>query len=435
IAAGTLIASVLACVPALHIYNVASIVVIFIATITEALPFIRENPMFLMSFMLSLVTGYAIINSIPSIFLGAPDEASAFMVLPGQKYLMLGKGYDAVVISAIGGLCGAAFLLFMVPLAPMVLPVIQRLFAPHMGWVLALILAYMILSEFPKGGDVIAGPWIRLFDAWKSVGAGLLCMFLSGVLGMILVYRPIVPVEMSFQNLLPAFVGLFAIPWVLQNILSVTPIPQQHISESLDLDADLISRATGAGALGGGFAALFPIVTGGIGGLLAGHATAQRDERIFIMSQGVSKFVYYVGAFFLFFVPSVNLTRGGMAWMLSTVFTPRTHYEYYIAIGAILISSAFSFVLVLSLSRLVIKLITRVPYQRVSMATLFFLILLIFIFTGAPGLLVGFAATGIGLIPVVFHSRRSNCMGVLLIPITLNMLGCGPAVAGWMGLI
>lgn len=435
IVSGVFVSSLFSIFPAVHIYNVASVVVIFFTYIIEKIPLFKENPMYLLAFMLSLVVGYSIINSIPSIFLGAPDEASVFLVFPGQKYLMTGKGFDAVVISAIGGLGGALFLLFMFPIAPHFLPILQRLFQPHMGWVLVLIIAYMVMSEFPKGGDVVGSSWARFWDAWKGLSAGLLALILSGFLGMILVYKPIVPVRISFQNLLPAFVGLFAIPWVLQNIFSKTPVPEQHISKSVDLDADLISRGIGAGSLGGGFAAVFPLVTGGIGGLLAGHATAQRDERIFMMSQGVSKFVYYVGAFFLFFIPTTNMTRGGMSWMLSTIYTPKTYYEYYVAMGVVLIASCIAFFLSLYYSRLIIKLIKKVPYQKISMATLVFLIFLIYSITGWQGLLVGFAATGIGLIPVAFNSRRSNLMGVLLIPISLNMLGYGPIVAKWMGLI
>jgi len=50
-------------------------------------------------------------------------------------------------------------------------------------------------------------------------------------------------------------------------------------------------------------------------------------------------------------------------------------------------------------------------------------------------LLVALAATGIGLIPIAFGCRKMNCMGVLLIPITLNMAGVGASVAHVLGLI
>jgi TctA family transporter len=82
-----------------------------------------------------------------------------------------------------------------------------------------------------------------------------------------------------------------------------------------------------------------------------------------------------------------------------------------------------------------VELRPSVLFRLQTVVNLVFLILLIYSITGLPGLLVGFAATGIGLIPVVFNSRRSNLMGVLLIPITLNMLGYGPIVAKWMGLV
>ena len=54
---------------------------------------------------------------------------------------------------------------------------------------------------------------------------------------------------------------------------------------------------------------------------------------------------------------------------------------------------------------------------------------------GFPGIAVMLVSTGIGMIPVFFHSRRMNCMGVLLIPVMLNMSGHGPIIAHWMGLL
>jgi TctA family transporter len=44
-------------------------------------------------------------------------------------------------------------------------------------------------------------------------------------------------------------------------------------------------------------------------------------------------------------------------------------------------------------------------------------------------------ATTVGLIPVVVGGRRMNCLGVLLVPITLNVVGVGPTVAQWLGLL
>jgi len=427
---GTLAGALLACVPALHVYNLAGLLVLLNARYQGYFP--GEG---MAALMLGLIVGYAVVNTIPSVFLAAPDESAIFIVLPGQKYLMQRRGYEATVLTGLGSLGGLAVLVLLSPLASRLFPVVRRIVQPHLHWILGTIIVYMLLSEWPKGTDRGRTPWARLWDGWRSLTAGLVTFILSGLLGFILMYRSPVPLGMAFQNLLPAFVGLFAIPWVLVNLLSQVRLPEQHVGTSVDTTPLLVLRGTAAGVLGGLFAAFFPVVTGGIGGFLAGHATAQRDDRLFLISQGASKVVYYVGALVLFFVPGLHLTRGGMAWMLSGVYTPYTPQEYYRTIGLMALCGAVSFFLLLGLARLVVVLLRRVDYRVISAATLVVLVLLVVGLTGWGGLLVAVAATGIGLLPVLWHSRRMNCMGVLLIPITLNMAGLGPTVAGWLGLV
>jgi putative membrane protein len=291
------------------------------------------------------------------------------------------------------------------------------------------------MSEWPKGSDRGRTGLAKFLDAWRSLGAGILTFLLSGLLGMVLLYSNLVPTERAFQNLLPAFVGLFAIPWVLQNLLSQVQVPAQHAAGSVDLSPGLIARGVGAGALGGLFAAFFPVVTGGIGGFLAGHATAQRDDRLFIVSQGASKLIYYVGGFLLFFVPGLHLTRGGMAGMLSILYTPHTPATFWLVIAATLICGALAFGLLLGLSRAALRLVTRLDYRWVSAGTLVLLIGVVVAMTGWGGLLISVVATAIGLLPVMWGARRMNCMGVLLLPLTLQMAGLGTTVAGWLGLI
>jgi putative membrane protein len=428
--AGTVISSLLSCIPALHIYNVAGLLVILALKVQGLVA-----GEVLAMFMLGLVVGYAVLNTIPSVFFGAPDDSTIFIVLPGQKYLMEKRGFEAAVLAGVGGLGGLVVLLLISPLMPRIFPVVRTIVGPHLHWILAAIIVFMLMSEWPKGSDRGRTGLAKFLDAWRSLGAGLLTFLLSGILGMVLFYSSLVPAEVAFQNLMPAFIGLFAIPWVLMNLISQTRVPDQHLARSVDLSPGLIARGVGAGALGGLFAAFFPVVTGGIGGFLAGHATAQRDDRLFIVSQGASKLVYYVGAFLFFFVPGLHLTRGGMAWMLSLLYTPYTPATYWSAIAAVILSGALAFVLLLWLSRGAAHLVTRVDYRWISAATLVLLVGVVLALTGWGGLLIAVVATGIGLLPVLWGSRRMNCMGVLLLPLTLQMAGLGTTVAGWLGLI
>jgi len=429
--AGTLVSVVVGCLPAMHVYNVATLFIVFYAAVSKSV--LGSDPYVMMPFMMGLVVGWAILNTIPTVFLGAPDESSMLMVFPTQKYLMQGRGYEAVALTAVGALGGVICLLAVSPFLPRIMPIARRVVGPNIFWILMLVIAYMVMSEFPKGGDHGDTRFARLLDAWKSLSAGILTLLLSGWLGFILIRKPITT-EFAFSNIMPAFIGLFGVPWVIQNIISGTEVPKQYFPKSIDCSGFIIFRGVSAGFLGGFFAAFFPIVTGGIGGLLAGHATAQNDERSFIISQGASKFVYYAGAFLLFFVPMANIARGGLANMMRTMFVPRGAADYYMILGAVAISGALAFFLLGVLSRATIWLITRIDYRYASIAALLFMVGIVFGITGLQGLFLMTVATGIGMIPVIFHSRRSNCMGVLLIPVALDMAGYGPAIAQFMGL-
>jgi putative membrane protein len=427
---GALVASVLSLVPALHVYNVAGFVILATTALGDSLP-----PERLAMLFLGMITGYAMLNTIPSIFLCAPDDSTVFVVLPGQKYLLQRRGYEAAVLSGVGGLGGTAVLALLTPVASSLFPALRSILQHHLPWILWTVIAYMLLSEWPKGSDRAPAGWRRWWEGWKSLVAGLVTFLLSGVLGFILLYRSLVPVTVAYQNLLPAFVGLFAVPWILQNLLSRIEVPKQHVATSIDAPPGVVLRGTLAGALGGLFAAFFPVVTGGIGGFIAGHATAQRDDRLFIISQGASKVVYYVGGFLLFFVPQLHLTRGGMAWMLSSLWTAHSPNTYYLAVAGVVLSGVLSFFLLLLVSRLAIHLVGAVDYRWISLGTLAVLLAIVVGMTGWGGLLICAVATGIGLIPVLWGSRRTNCMGVLLLPIALSMVGAGSTIAGWLGLI
>jgi len=76
-----------------------------------------------------------------------------------------------------------------------------------------------------------------------------------------------------------------------------------------------------------------------------------------------------------------------------------------------------------------------VNYRWLSATMLALLLAMVTLTTGPGGLLVAAVATGIGMIPVLWGARRMNCMGVLLLPLAVNMAGWGGTVARWLGLI
>lgn len=432
ILAATAVSAAVSWIPGFHIYNLMGFLVLGILRLqATGIPVAYE---LILCGAVAMIAAFAVINSLPAILLSAPDESAVFTVLPGQQYLMTGRGWEAVMLTACGSL-GAT-----VPLAaaagwflPSHLPRLHRILQPHAHWVLWVVMVFMLMSEWPRGGTRGPGGWRRLLDGWKSTGAGLLTFGLSGLFGFILLYRAPVAAERAFQNLMPAFVGLFAAPGLWVNILAAQRPPPQGIPQHLNVTPAMLAKGIFGGGLGGGMAAYFPGITGGVGGFLAGHAAAQRDERIFLISQGASKTVYYAGALLLFTLPGVGLTRSG-AWLIHGFADPLPRNDMGLVTATLLISTALAFVFTDGLARRIVPRLHRLDVRRLSVGALALMTLMVAAMTGPVGLLVMLTGTGIGLIPVLHGARRMNCLAVLLVPLACNMSGFGPRIATLLGL-
>lgn len=427
--AGTLLGALVSFIPGLHAYNLAGFAVLAYLVF----PF---DPLVMAMFMLGMVVGYAIISNLGSVYFSTPDDGVLFTVLPSQKYLLQGRGHEAAVLLGMGALTALFITAAVSPFISQPLSMLRRLLTPHLWWVLGLVILYMVQSEWPKDYGSRAKTRLgRLKDGWSTPMAGIITLLLSGLLGIILTNRSIVPIDRAFQNIMPVFVGLFAIPWLLTNLISRVSIPKQHVTSDICASKVDVARGAFTGTLGGWFAGYTPIVTAGIGSFLAGHATTTRGDAQFTLSYGAARFAYYVGAFLLLWLPFVHLARGGMGWIASVVYSPKEEWEFWLAAGAMVIAGLVAFGLLVVMSRALMKVAQGTFYKKVSAVILGVLLVIVYLMTSWEGLVLMVVATGIGMIPVMFRCRRTNCMGVLLIPIFLNMLGWGPRIVEALGLV
>ena len=428
--AGTLLGALIALIPGLHVFNLAGIALLL--STQGQWPF---GPAALAFLLVGLVVGWAVVNVVPSVFLFAPDEASAAVVLPATKMLLRGQGAEAAMLIGAGTLGGLLGLVALAPFLEDTLRPIRAIIQPHIAWMLVTVIVFMVLGEWPRIDNTIRTPLGRLAAAWAYLGAGLLTFVLSGVLGLVLMYRSPIELRFSFQNLLPAFVGLFAIPGLIQVIIFGTRLPPQQPATLTDFTPTEWMRGTLTGMAGGLFASILPVVSGGIGGLLAGHATSKYDDRLFLISQGASKIGYYVGSLLLLFVPGVALVRGGMSWMLSSLYMPVGPRMYWLAVAVVALCGAVAFALLMGCIKLAVRLTGRVNTQGLAILSVLMASAVTYSFTSGNGLIVMGVGTAIGLIPVLAGGRRMNALGVILLPITLNVIGIGPQIAQALGLL
>ncbi|MBR9699834.1 hypothetical protein GOV09_05230, partial [Candidatus Woesearchaeota archaeon] len=129
-------------IPGIHV-NLVSVMLISIS------PFLLKytSPLVLAVFIISLALTHTFLDSLPSIFLGAPDPDMVLSVLPGHKMLLEGKGFEAVKLTVIGSLFCLFITLLIIPLLVPVLPLIYGFIQPHMGYILLAVVLGMIVME------------------------------------------------------------------------------------------------------------------------------------------------------------------------------------------------------------------------------------------------------------------------------------------------
>lgn len=441
---GSGIASILACVPGLHVYNILGIGVLL--TIQYG---IILHPYFLIAVVTGMIVGFSLVSTIPSVILAAPDESAFFTVLPGQKYLIAGRGYEATLFTLVGSaFAEMALLIFFLFFAKCLLLPLKQVLQPHYHWILWCVIVFILMSEWPTEGRLGQGGWRKFVAANKRILAGLLTFVLSGLLGFVVMYGKSFSPEITFQGLMPVFIGLFTLPWLLMNIILGVEVPSQNIFEKSQTETLATRRpklsgmsiksilyGLSAGLLGGGFSAFLPGITGGVGGLLAGHAMAIRNDVAFLVSQGASRTVYYVGGFFLLFVPDLYMTRGGGAHLLKTIYVPQGKTDLYVAMTASAIAGAISLAMFGVLVRRVLLFVVRYGLRFLSIVALVIILFLVLLFSGWNGIIFCIVSGAVGLIPVFYGAKRMNCLGVVLLPVACNMSGFGEHVAIWLGLI
>jgi len=426
---GTAIGSAMSMLPGLHVYNVIGFFLLFYFTMGG----LGMDPMLMVLMLIGMLVSYAFVFTIPSIYFSAPDDSTMFVLMPSQRYLKERKGHEAVVLIATGALVGVMAITIFVPIFMNVLGVVWDVALANMHWIIGAVIAYMLLSEFPKDFGRHKNPLHGLKEAWKTILAGYLTFFLAGLLGVITFSKTMIPAGHAFQSLMAPLIGLFATSSIILNLISKYEIPEQNMPKSVDVRPSEIAHGSVAGAVGGLFAAFIPAVTAGVGGYMASHGFAQKGDKSFLVSMGASRVVYYVGAIALFFLPTLHLRRGALAMGINLFFTPETVQQFYLVDAGIALAGIISFFIVIYASKFLAKTIPKVNPKTLNIVVLVILIILVYIMTSWQGLMIMSIATAIGLVPVLFNSRRSHCLAVILVPIWLNMAGIAlaPALGLW----
>jgi len=128
---GILLGIITGITPGLHVNTIG---IILFSISDEILKY--TNALTLCSFLVSISICHAMIEFIPSLLLGIPEENTILSIQPGHRLLFKGKGKQAIRLISVGGYFSIILLIILMPLLMIILPIIYNMLKDYIGYLL-----------------------------------------------------------------------------------------------------------------------------------------------------------------------------------------------------------------------------------------------------------------------------------------------------------
>ncbi len=391
LAGGAALGTVSGLVPGLHANNFA----LLLAGIAPSIP---ADPLLVGVAILAAGVVHSFLDIVPALALGVPDAATAVAALPGHRLVVAGRGREAMRLSAVGS--GIAVAL-AVPLALPITWVMVRGYPTvrtHLPWLLAGVVAFLVLTESSK----------------RAAVSGFCAFLASAALGTAtLDVDPAAPLDAG-GILAPLFTGLFGAP-VLVDALGGDGVPPQSDAR-LTMGRRDLGVTAGAGSLAGAVVGYVPGVSAAIAAIAALPAVPRREaDRGFVVATSGANTANTV--FALFALAALGTPRTGVTVAVERAEVP---LALPILLVAVAIAAICGFTLVVLLGDAYLRIVGNADYTRLSVTVLILLAGLSFAFAGPFGVGVFAVSTLLGLVPPRLGARRVHLMGVLIGPLMLG---------------
>ena len=387
-------------IPGIHVNTAGAII---FASSTFLLTIV--SPEFLCVLMVSMSIAHALIEFVPSMLLGVPQEGTATSILPGHRMVLQGRSKEVIRVVSVGGFGAIIVTILMLPAFAIALPILHDVSKPF-TWII--LLAASIYLTHSMTGNFRDFLW------------ALLLFVLSGILGWIIFQTPI----SSGITLMCTFSGLFGISTILFSLNDSSTIPHQNPFYELNIDYNKFKSIFAGG------------ITGAILGFLPGFGPAQGT----VIAQAVSgtndnddedtvNFLLATSGlnisdclFSLIAIYIIGNPRSGIAVYMSYLIFEMGLNHLAIFIFASLIAVSVSLMLSLKLGDSFSRLMGGVDYRKLSIGVILLQIVILYLFIiyyKAPVLYMSLAlvtSTAMGMLPHYIGIGKSHLMGVLIIP-------------------
>jgi putative membrane protein len=376
-------------IPGIHV-NLISLIVLSVSPLLLMI----TSPIVVGVYIISLAITHSFLDSLPSIYLGAPDEAQALNVLPGHRLLNRGEGHNAIVYTVIGSLGCLLLCTLLFPLFITSMEFIYPLVKGIIGYILAIIMIFMIAKEKKK--------WLKSLTAF----------FLSGCLGLLVFNLPNLN-----QPLFPLLSGLFGFSILLLSLLQKSKIPKQDLSKPLTISKKNTIKSVSAASGVGFIAAFLPGFGSSQAAIVATNIVGDIGDEGFLSLVGgintANMLISIATAYIL------NKARNGAILTVNKLLGGVGFQEMTLFLVVALIVGGIATILAINLSKVFAKFIVRINYAKIVWSIIIFISLLTFFFDGFIGLIILATSTAIGLVVSSWGVGKNHLMGCLILPVIL----------------
>ena len=397
---GILIGTTTGMIPGIHVNTAGAII---FASSGLLLGFL--SPEFLCVMLVSMSIAHALIEFIPSMLLGVPQEGTATSILPGHRMVLQGRSKEVIRIVSVGGFGAILITILMLPIFSIALPILHDLTKPY-TWII-LLSASIYLTH-------------KLTANFRDFLWSLLLFCLSGILGWILFQTPI----SSGITLMCTFSGLFGISTILFSLNDSSTIPHQNPFYDLNIDFNKFKSIFAGGITGAilGFLPGFGPAQGTvIAQAVSGASDVNDDDTVnFLLATSglnISDCLFSLIAIYI-----IGNPRSGIAVYMSYLLFEMGLNHLLIFIFASLLAVSVSLVLSLKLGDSFSRLMGGVDYRKLSIGVIILQIVILYIFIfyyHAPVFYMTLAlitSTAMGMLPHYIGIGKSHLMGILIIP-------------------
>jgi len=388
---GTLFGIFTGLIPGIHI-NLVSILILTLSPI-----FLNYTSTLILSIIIiSMAITHTFLDTIPSVFLGAPDEETALSALPGHKMLLQGKGFEAVMLTVIGSLASIILTLALTPLLIKGTSIAYPIIKNYMGYILLTTVIFLIFKE-------------RKSRIWA-----LSIFLISGILGL-----TVLNMETLKEPLFPLLSGLFGTSMLFLSFHQNTKIPKQEISE-ISLTTKTGFKAIFSSVIAGILCSFMPGLGPSQAAIIASQFTKKLGSKGFLVLVGGLNTVNMLVSFITLY--TLQKARNGAILTVSEIMESFTFIHLITFLACSLTVAGIATILAIKITKIFSVIIPKINYKFLCISIISLISLLVIFISGFLGLLVLITATFTGMIPQIKGIGRNHMMGCLLLPVMLYFL-------------